>query len=413
MAKKAEHTVHILEGKATLYQRPASSSPFWYIRFKANNAWLRTSTKTSDLNKAKEIAVEIVTEAWFKEKHNIPIITKRFKSIAVLAIKRMQEALDAKAGKVVFADYIQCTNKYLIPFFGQYNIDNISYELTQQFSEWRTEQMGKVPSASSINTHNSALNRIFEEALIRGYITKTQIPLLRNDGRKNTRRPDFTADEYEQLYTYMRSWAKEGRQGHEQEMRLMLRDYVLILANTGIRAGTEAMNLKWKHLRFDVKDGKHYLLMSVIGKTRKHREITVRHRVAEYLHRIQLRTASIQNMTFEELIKANVDEYIFRDEERTAGNAQKAFGNMFKRLLIKSGLQVDNRTDDVRTLYSLRHVYATMTLTKTNLSAHVISKHMGTSTAMIDKHYGHVDLSKLADEFAGTGSIDDSLTNRS
>jgi len=38
---------------------------------------------------------------------------------------------------------------------------------------------------------------------------------------------------------------------------------------------------------------------------------------------------------------------------------------------------------------------------------------MGTSTAMIDKHYGHVDLSKLADEFAGTGSIDDSLTNRS
>jgi hypothetical protein len=92
MPKRAEHTVHILEGKArqgraTLYQRPTSSSPFWYVRFKANNAWLRTSTKTSDLNEAKEIAVDIVTEAWFKEKHHIPIITKRFKSIAVLSIK--------------------------------------------------------------------------------------------------------------------------------------------------------------------------------------------------------------------------------------------------------------------------------------------------------------------------------------
>jgi integrase len=29
-----------------------------------------------------------------------------------------------------------------------------------------------------------------------------------------------------------------------------LRDYVLILANTGMRHGTEAMNLKWRHIEW-------------------------------------------------------------------------------------------------------------------------------------------------------------------
>lgn len=33
-------------------------------------------------------------------------------------------------------------------------------------------------------------------------------------------------------------------------MRELLRDYVLILANTGIRHGTEAINLNWRHIEW-------------------------------------------------------------------------------------------------------------------------------------------------------------------
>jgi integrase len=407
MPQKAEHTVHILEGKATLYKRP--TTPYWYVRYKANNQWLRTSTKATKLDEAKSVATDIVTEAWYKAKFNIPVVSKRFKAVANLAINKMQEALNANAGKRVFEDYIMCTRKYLIPFFGNYNIDNISYELTQQFADWRAKKLGRIPSASSINTHNSALNRIFDEALIRGFITKTQIPELRNDGRKNTRRPDFTSKEFQQLHAYLEKWTYKGRKGHEKEMRYLLHDYVLFLAHTGVRAGTEAMNLKWRHLRFKKKDGKDYLLMTVIGKTKEHREITLQHRIAACLNNIRLRTPSLIDMKFEELINAKVDEYIFRDDKRTARNMQTALGNMFKRVLKEANLEIDPRTDMVRTLYSLRHVFATTALTETNLSSHVLSKHMGTSTAMIDKYYGHVDLSNLADEFAGTGSMNDML----
>ena len=51
-------------------------------------------------------------------------------------------------------------------------------------------------------------------------------------------------EEYKKLYQYMRTWVREAREGHESAIRHLLRDYILILANTGIRAGTEAMNLK-------------------------------------------------------------------------------------------------------------------------------------------------------------------------
>jgi integrase len=46
-------------------------------------------------------------------------------------------------------------------------------------------------------------------------------------------------------------------------------------------------------------------------------------------------------------------------------------------------LSADRKT---RTLYSLRHYYATQDL-KRGMSTHALSKQMGNSTAMLDKHY--------------------------
>ena len=174
MPQKSAHTVHILEGKATLYQRP--TTPHWQIRYKADGKWQRTTTKCEDLAKAKLKAVDIVMDAWFKERHNIPVVSKRFKAVAVLAIKRMLDDLDAGMGKVVFKDYIRAINNYVIPFLGLHNIDKIDRQLIAQFTDWRITKMQRVPNASTINTHNSALNRVFDTALEYGYITKSQVP---------------------------------------------------------------------------------------------------------------------------------------------------------------------------------------------------------------------------------------------
>ena len=47
MPPKSQNTIHILEGKATLYQRP--TTPIWFVRYKADGKWLRTTTKCEAL----------------------------------------------------------------------------------------------------------------------------------------------------------------------------------------------------------------------------------------------------------------------------------------------------------------------------------------------------------------------------
>ena len=127
--------------------------------------------------------------------------------------------------------------------------------------------MGHDPRASTLNTHNSALNRVFDEAVARGYMNRTHVPVLINKGRDSERRPDFRREEYRKMIATLPNWIDKGRESKSRDMRHLLRDDILILANTGIRHGTEAQNLRWKHIHLFHEDGLTYLEMHVNGKT--------------------------------------------------------------------------------------------------------------------------------------------------
>jgi integrase len=395
MPQKSEHTVHILEGQATLFQRP--TSPVWHVRYKAHGRWERQTTKCEELVAAKQKATDIVVDARFKEKHSLPIVNKRVKSVAKLAIRRLEGLIDSGRGKATYKTYIQAIEKYVIPLLGNHNIDKIDNAVLAKFEKQRIDLMGRTPSASVINNHNSALNQVFDEALERGYMTKFQVPLLRNDGIKTERRPDFTLDEYKQLYKKMRVWEREARKGNETVLRGVLRDYILVLANTGIRAGTEAMNLKWKNISHFEEKGVKYIALYVNGKTGQ-REVIARHSTAYYLNRLRCRTEAWAEGSFEDFLKKRKDEYVFRVDSK---DMTGAFGKMFARFLKHYDLLYDTKMGKERTLYSLRHYYATMALTYERMSIYTLAKHMGTSVLMIEQHYGHVLLRKKAHQIAG------------
>ena len=395
MPPKSDDTVHILEGKATLFKR--ALTPHWHVRYKANGKWERTTTKCEALKDAKDKAEEIVSEARFRERNQLPIISKRFQAVAKLAIARMQDEQQANRGKATYKTYIQALNGHLIPFLGNHNIDRIDGALMNAFAVHRIKTMGRTPSASVINNHNSALNRVFDEAVQHSYMTKLQVPMLRNDGLKSDRRPDFTAQEYRALYKGMRGWVAKARKGNETVLRQVMRDYVLVIANTGFRAGTEGMNLKWSNVYFFMEEGAKYLALWVDGKTDAH-EMTARHAAVRYLDRLRKRNAAWSDGTFEEFLDKKVDDYVFRVDGK---DMTTTFGRMFKRLLTQLGLLRDGRTGKERTLYSLRHMYATYALTSSRLDIHQLARHMDTSVAMIEKHYSHILMRKFAHKIAG------------
>lgn len=395
MAKLSENTVVISDGDIKLYKRRNSS--VWQAKFKIDNRWVRISTDQRKLDEAKARAKRKIVEYEIMLEKQIPVVTKTFGSVAKLAIAEMQEELKRGGGTKSLNDYIIVSNKYLIPYFGKRSITSIDYEAIVAFDKWRSEEMGREPQASTINTHNAALSRIFDAALQRGFINQTQVPKLINKKRSGTRRPDFTIEEYRSLIRKLKSFVDASRDGKSLEMRMLMRDYVLVLANTGMREGTETANLMWKHVRMFQENGHTFIEMSVRGKTGR-RDIICRSNTLTYLKRIHERSEVLSKMTFEQLLKAKVNKPVFSFSD---GTVTKNLRQTFKAFLKFCGLLECPRTGKDRTLYSLRHTYATFALTLNGADIHALAKQMGTSVLMIERHYSHLTPRLKKEMFAG------------
>jgi hypothetical protein len=281
-------------------------------------------------------------------------------------------------------------------------VDKIGHEQLEAFSAERERHAGKSPAASTITNHNSALNRVFDVAVSRGWMHRHKVPELKNHGRKSNRRPDFSYDEWRTIQLRFPHFVKQGRTEKSQKMRQLLMDYANIVANTGLRHGTEAYGLKWKHIEwFKHSNGERYLRMTVAGKTGK-RELIARHNCEGFLRRIQSRFPDLAKMTFDELLEKKVDQLVFRLDDGTVTTALNA---TFEQFLKKYNMHKDPMGDS-RTLYSLRHMYATINLLENpEVSIHQLAKQMGTSVAMIEKHYSHLKPTMIADRIAGAESI--------
>lgn len=53
-----------------------------------------------------------------------------------------------------------------------------------------------------------------------------------------------------------------------------------------------------------------------------------------------------------------------------------------------------------RTLYSLRHTYATLELLRGEVDIHTLSRQMGNSAAMIERHYSKLTATLAAERLA-------------
>jgi integrase len=61
-----------------------------------------------------------------------------------------------------------------------------------------------------------------------------------------------------------------------------------------------------------------------------------------------------------------------------------------------SGL-LKSKERQTRTLYSLRHTYASLELIENRTDIHTLPKQMGNSATFIEKHYSKLTVTKVAD----------------
>ena len=386
---------YVRDGEVVLFKK--SPNRFWQCRFKLpNSKWHRCSTKHTNFDYAVKVATEIYDESRFLHKYNLPLQSKKFKYVAELAIREMEKELDMGIGKIVYHTYISSIRTHLIPFFAKKSVDKITKLDLMNFKANQTRKLNRPLKTSTLTNYNSSLNRIFDTAISSGWMSKSQVPLLSNKGAKGERRPAFSVDEWKVIIRQLKTWQNIGQKTITRNMRELLRDYVLILANTGMRYGTESQNIKWKHISWlNHKDGSRYLMIAVDGKTGR-RELIARHNVLVYLKRIQSRFADLNSMTFDELLEAKLDVYVFRLRN---GLQTNNLNQSFEQFLKFVGLLKDKFGDN-RTLYSLRHTYATMTLMRGQVGIHDLARQMGTSVVMIERHYSHLNSAMKAKSFS-------------
>ena len=385
------HTV--LNGALTLFKRKRSHQ--WQCRFKlANGNWHTASTGTDDLALAKVQSIAIYEATRAKTDAGLAILRKTFRQVALAEIGNMARMMENKTGKRTYRDYTFAINKYLIPFFGAKEIETITVDDLADFESWREAEMGKMPMASTKRNHASAYIRVINYGRESGAVGLNRaIPILNSKGTKSTPRPAFTNEEIEQLRTYFPTWLTSSYSEHTAEMRRLCIAYVEFLLATGIRHGTEALPLRWRHIQWHWMDGKRYVRIWVSGKTGP-RYLIARHEVVEVLERLLVwQGLPYKNLT--EIIDAKLDKPVFK---RPNGDTLSHMPNIFRNLMKRSGLLEDG-AGQTRTLYSLRHTYATQSLSR-GVDIHTLAKQMGTSVGMIERHYSKMTATMAADKLA-------------
>ncbi len=410
----------ICNGNIVLYFRTDNDTR-WHSRIRQQaNTWHRFSTKESSFSKAKKVAEERFREIKHNEKHKRVIVPRKFSDVCRVVKRELLKEYE-RTDERTLNSHIQVIDGYLVPFLGKYKCHEITTKALKEFSKARTNKLGKEPSKSTISNHNSALNYVLKQAQALGYIEK--LPKINNEGTLSGTRDWFAEDEWKALRNFMRKdlnnakkmVGKGGRNGIDTitaltyEIRELVRDVALILVNTGIRSGNEIMSLKWRNLDI-VEEGEKQMVQFSLTHTKTMNRTGHLRRVIAYqsrnktsnkkpygvwepLRRIASRFEDTKDLEWEELFEQDID--IFRlpstNEEVNYDRLGKQFVTLLKRCPYKGRKDGLYRTsnNNTRSLYSLRHTYATFRL-KEGMTEGDLSRNMGCSIKMIEEHYGHI-----------------------
>ena len=248
------------------------------------------------------------------------------------------------------------------------------------------------------STINACMRYLFKnnETYIDGFDFK-KLPRL-DSNNEEIRRATFTTDEYRIMCKVMRSYSarrKNKLDEDEWKMRQLVRHYILVAANSGLRVG-EQKQLRWTDVGIERHEinGKNRTLAKInvraaTSKVRKSRIFSCRG--GEYFLRIKKILGTVLE-----------DGLIFSLDGKTM-LSQRALLYHFNKII--DLCEFDNRENRDLVPYSLRHFMITQRI-MSGLNFRQIAGMCGTSATQIERTYYH-----LNDEIRLTNALADYIRN--
>jgi integrase len=116
----------------------------------------------------------------------------------------------------------------------------------------------------------------------------------------------------------------------------------------------------------------------------------------DVLRRLHARQQDIAHIPFDALFEQQLDLRVFRASD---GTTYTRMDSTWNNLMRDSGL-LKSATGERRSLYSLRHTYATLALLRNEVDIHTLSKQLGNSVAMIERYYSKLTATMAAERLA-------------
>lgn len=359
-------THKIVGGKVNVYRR--ENSRFWQCATFLNGRNHRQSTKEESLAAAKEFAEDWYLGLRGKLKRGELKNEKTFAQAAAPAMRDFKASYGDARSPIYIKGHENRLRLHLVPFFGEMGLSEVNRARVQEYKilrkEEALEQRGKPLARSTIHQEIVCLRMVLDWAHDQGWLDR--LPSLKERYRHSTKishRAWFSPEEYKQLYEATRRRAKKPRRVRYAWESEQLHDFVLFMANTGLRPD-EAYRLQYRDVRVidDEATKERILLIEVRGK----RGVGM------------CKSMPGAVVPFERLKERNQPEpsdLVF----------PKRHNVLFNRILKEENLKFD-REGNPRTAYSLRHTYICLRLME-GADIYQVAKNCRTSVEMIEQYY--------------------------
>lgn len=359
----------LMGGKLHIYRRENSS--YWQCAAFLSGKNHRVSTKESSLALAKEIAEDWYLEMRGKSRAGELKSGKTFRQAAEQFKHEFEVLTDGERSPEYVQQLKDKIDVHLLPFFGNKVLPDITPGLVQEYRIHRMTSrkdpktgLPLRPARSTIHHEIVTLRHVLKTANRHGWLAfLPDLSAPYKASGKISHRGWFSPEEYKTLYEATRERAKRPLNPRWRKECEHLHDYVLFMANTGLRPD-EAARLEFRDVAIvtDEATGERILEIEVRGK-----------RGVGYC-----KSMPGAVMPFERVKKRKGGE----PTVRLFPTSQRELLNT---ILGELGLKFD-RDGNRRTAYSLRHTYICMRLME-GADIYQIAKNCRTSVEMIEKYY--------------------------
>ncbi len=253
------------------------------------------------------------------------------------------------------------------------------------------------PAATTLGNLDQALLYVWQEATAERAVERRQRPMIdRSLGEDSEPRAFINSAGLKAMADVMTDAWVASNEKHGSDLKRMLRAYAALISATGIRPGMEAKRIRVGDVHFETQRDRPIIVIAVRARQAKHphrRDVVVLESGMEFNVRRLLRELKEWRQSHGAVDGDPLFAY--------PDGREPLFRNVLDTVLHKANAAIDPGTGEKRVAYSLRHYFATKLIEDTDLSIPVIAAWMGTSSAMIERHYNRFILKRQAHRLKG------------